>query len=96
MPDDTFFLVVMSRWAIARAFLAALASSGSDKLVTFLQAAAVRIFRSTARIGPIDPEQRFISRLDLSLGFSGAETNSLSFQPSGREARTSLAFAADR
>jgi hypothetical protein len=79
MPDDTFFLVVMSRWAIARAVLAASAASARDKLGTFLQAAAVKIFRSTARFGPIDPEaeQRFIARLDLSLGFSGAETNSL-------------------
>ena len=50
-----------------------------DRLNRLGVSAAVKIFRSTARFGPIDAEaeRRFIARLDLSLGFSGAETNSL-------------------
>ena len=79
MPDDVFFLIVMSRWAIARAFIAASATAGPDKLATFLQASAVKIYRSTLRYGPLDSdaERRFIERLDASLGFPVAETASL-------------------
>jgi hypothetical protein len=76
MPDDVFFLIVMSRWAIARAFLAASATSAGEKLAAFLQAAAVKIYRSTLRYGPLDPdaEQGLIERLDASLGFPSADT----------------------
>jgi urease accessory protein UreF len=79
MPDDLFFLIVMSRWAIARAFFAASAMSARDKLATFLQASAVKIYRSTLRYGPLDStaEQRFMERLDASLGFPIADTASL-------------------
>ena len=79
MPDDVFFLIVMSRWAIARAFLAASATSAGDKLSTILQASAVNIYRSTLRYGPVDAdaEQRFIERLDASLGFHQSDTNKL-------------------
>ena len=79
MPDDMFFLIVMSRWAIVRAFLAVSAASTRDKLVPFLHAAAVKIYRSTLRFGPLDSEaeQRSIAGLDARLGYSSAETTKL-------------------
>ncbi len=79
MPDDVFFLIVMSRWAIARAFLSASATSARDKLSTILQESAVKIYRSTLRFGPLDAdaEQRFVERLDASLGFPKSDTSKL-------------------
>ena len=79
MPDDMFFLIVISRWAIARAFLAASGTVAGGNLATLLQASAVKIFRSTLRFGPVDAdaEQRFIERLDKSLNFPDADTTRL-------------------
>ena len=79
MPDDVFFLIVMSRWAIARAFLAVSETSTGKQLSAILQASAVNIYRSTLRYGPLDEvaEQGFIERLDSSLGFQKPETENL-------------------
>lgn len=79
MPDDVFFLIVMSRWAIARAFLAVSATSTGKQLSAILQASAINIYRSTLRYGPVDTEaeQKFIERLDASLGFLNSETKDL-------------------
>jgi hypothetical protein len=76
MPDDVFYLIVMSRWAITRAFAATSATPSGDTLAPFLHAAALKIYRSTLRYGPVDPaaEQRFIEKLDASLGFSSGDT----------------------
>jgi hypothetical protein len=60
----------------AACFLAASATSVRDKLSTFLQASAVKIYRSTLRYGPLDAdaEMRFIERLDYSLDFPQSDT----------------------
>jgi hypothetical protein len=74
-----FFLIVISRWAIVRAFLAVSATSTGDRLKPILHAAAVKIYRSTLRFGPLDPEaeQRSIAGLDARLGYSTTETTKL-------------------
>lgn len=79
MPDDVFYLIVMSRWAIAKAFIATSGSSAGKTLAPLLHAAALKIYRSTLRYGPLDfvAEQRFIEKLDGSLGFSKADTEKL-------------------
>lgn len=79
MPDDVFYLIAMSRWAITRAFAATSATPAGDKLAPFLHAAALKIYRSTLRYGPVEPaaEQRFIEKLDASLGFSSRDTAKL-------------------
>ena len=79
MPDDVFFLVVMSRWAVARAWLATMESASKGGLGKILQALAVKLYQSSARFGPLDAEAEhtFIGRLDAALGFSAAETERL-------------------
>lgn len=77
LPDDLFGLVVMSRWGIARAFIAATASD--ERLKSRIGSTAAQIYLATARLGPIDPEaeKRIIAQLDSSLGFSEADTETL-------------------
>jgi hypothetical protein len=79
MPDDVFYLIVMSHWAIARAVAAASATPMGQRLTPFLQAAAVKIYRSTGRYGPLDSdaETRTVEKLDSSIGFSSADTAKL-------------------
>lgn len=79
MPDDVFCLIAMSRWAIARALVATSATNEGKSLAPFLNGAAVKIYRSTLRFGPLDPnaEQDLIEKLDASLGFSSADTAKL-------------------
>lgn len=79
MPDDIFLLIVMSRWAIARAWLATVDNSGQAGLAKILQALAVKIYQSSARFGPLDAdaEHGLIARLEAALGFSPAETERL-------------------
>jgi hypothetical protein len=76
MTDDLFFLIVMSRWAIARACLSII---DNDRLGKILQTAAIEIYRSSARFGPLDPDEEYgvISKLDQGLGFSDKQTNEL-------------------
>jgi hypothetical protein len=78
MSDDMFFLIVMSRWAIVRAYLATTAPT-PERIAPFLHEAAIKIYRSTLRFGPLDPEaeQRAVVGLDARLGYSIAETNKL-------------------
>jgi len=79
MPDDVFYLIAMSRWAIARAVAATGATSMGKKLTPFLQAAAIKIYRSALRYGPLNPEAErlTIEKLDSSVGFSSADTAKL-------------------
>lgn len=79
LTDDFFFLIVMSRWAIARACLATMDGQGKDGLGKILQSLAVKIYQVSSRFGPIDveAEYRFIAKLDESLGFNEAETTKL-------------------
>jgi hypothetical protein len=79
MPDDVFFLIVMSRWAVARAWLATMESASKDGLGKILQALAVKLYQSSARFGPLDAdaEHAFIAKLDAALGFGASETERL-------------------
>jgi hypothetical protein len=79
MPDDVFFFVVMSRWAIARACIATVDVPGQAGIGRILQATAVKIYLASLRFGLLDgeDEHRFIGKLDEALGFSQAETASL-------------------
>lgn len=66
----------MSRWAIVQAFLSVSVTSTSENLAPYLHTAAVKIYRSTLRFGPLDleAEQRSIAGLDSRLGYSATET----------------------
>jgi hypothetical protein len=79
MPDDVFYLIAISRWAITRAFAATSATPVGTTLSPYLHAAALKIYRSTLRYGPLDPtaERRSIEKLDASLGFSSGDTAKL-------------------
>jgi hypothetical protein len=79
VTDDVFYLIVMSRWAIARACLAVMDEAKRDRLGKILQNMAVKVYQSSARFGPLDAESehRFISKLDESVGFTERETRDL-------------------
>lgn len=79
IPDDLFFLIVMSRWAIARACLSTMDGAGNNHLRKILQTMAVKIYQASSRYGPLEGESEygFIAKLDESLGFSEAETRKL-------------------
>lgn len=79
IPDDLFFLIVMSRWTIARACLSTMDGVGNEHLGKILQTMAVKIYQASSRYGPLDGESEygFIAKLDESLGFSEAETRKL-------------------
>jgi hypothetical protein len=79
MSDDYFILIVMSRWAIARAYLAVAAVPALGKLSQILLIAAATIYRSTQRFGSIDgeAERRLIEGLESTLGFSPSDTSVL-------------------
>lgn len=79
VTDDIFFLIVMSRWAIARACLATADRAGKDGLTRILQSMAIKIYQASTRCGPVDAEAeyRFMIKLDEVLGFTEADTAKL-------------------
>lgn len=79
IPDDLFFFIIISRWAITRACLSAMDGAGNDHLGKILQAMAVKIYQASSMYGPLNEEAEygFIAKLDGSLGFSESETKKL-------------------
>ena len=79
IPDDIVYLVIMTRWAITRAYLAVADLKAKQSLSDILQTAAVQIFRATTLFGPIntEAEQDVLTKLDGSLGFPEADTAKL-------------------
>ena len=79
LPDDVFFLIAMTRWAIARAYRAVTDANRNDPLGKILEDMAVRIFEATSKLGPLDTEaeEKFILQLDRALGFSDVEAKTL-------------------
>ena len=79
VTDDVFFLIVISRWAIARACLATMDGPRKDGLGKILQATAAKIYWASSQYGPFDAEAeyRFITKLDKAHGFSETETGQL-------------------
>lgn len=77
LPDDMVAWVVLSRWAIARAYLAGKRNGGS--LATKIGDIARKIFLATASLGPIDPqaEEKMLRELDTRVGASPTETDDL-------------------
>ncbi len=79
MPDDVFALLIMSRWAIIRAFLAIPKAKNMAFLQNRLSDIAVKLYQATASLGPIDTirEEEIVRQLDKSIGFSVQESQAL-------------------
>ncbi len=79
LPDDFCFFVIVSRWGIARAFLASSAGPSRDSLQQKIGITAAQLYAATAKFGPVDAEaeQRIILQLDSTLGFAEAESHVL-------------------
>ena len=82
MLDDIFVLIVMSRWAIVRVFLAVSATRAGNRRSEFVGKLAEKIYRSSFRYGPVhtESEREIIGKLDASLGFEMNETTDLNEQ----------------
>jgi len=78
LQDDLFGLVVHSRWALARAYLAT-AQQGDMTLALRIKAAALDIYPATQRLGPVDAaaEERTMAQLDGDFGCSASQTEEL-------------------
>ena len=79
MPVDVFILIAMSRWAMARAFLAVSATRGGIQRAKPFENLAIKIYRSSLRYGSVktECERQFMENLDASLGFQTSETKDL-------------------
>lgn len=79
MPDDVFALIIMSRWAIIRAFLAVSETKNMALLQKTLSDTAIRLYQATASLGPINTirEEEIVRQLDKSIGFSEEESQTL-------------------
>ena len=82
ISDDFFSLIVISRWAIVRAFIAVANVKNSKLLQDNLANIAVKLYQNTNAQGPIDPakEEDIIFKLDQSIGFSKKEAEILLMQ----------------
>lgn len=79
MPDDVFALIIMSRWAISRAFMAVSETRHMGVLQKTLSDTVIKLYQATASFGAIDTfkEEDIIRQLDKSLGFSEQESQAL-------------------
>lgn len=79
MPDDVFALIIMSRWAIIRAFLAVSETKNMALLQKTLSDTAIRLYQATSSLGLIDRirEEEIIRQLDKSIGYSEEESYAL-------------------
>ncbi len=77
LPDDMVAWVVLSRWAVARAFIAGQHTPGL--LVQKLGELAKGIFAATATLGPVAPELEgvMMRELEASIGATPSETAQL-------------------
>jgi len=77
LPDDMVAWIVLSRWAVARAFLAGKRTGGF--LATKIGDVARKIFIATASLGPIDPqaEEKMLRELDARIGVPTKDADDL-------------------
>jgi hypothetical protein len=97
LPDDLVAWIVLSRWAIARAYLAGKDSGGI--LPGKIGDVAKAVFTSTAALGPIEPqaENIMMRELDGRIGANTSDTDALIRYVSdlrGSTRRTGLAMTA--
>jgi len=76
LPDDMVAWIVLSRWAIARAYLA---GKRTDNLASRIANIARKLFAATTSIGPIDAqaEARMLRELDGRMGVAPTDTDEL-------------------
>ena|ERR1700693_1808628 len=77
LPDDLVAWIVLSRWAIARAYLAGKDSGGI--LPRQIGDVAKAVFTSTAALGPVEPhaEDKMMRELDGRIGANPSDTDAL-------------------
>lgn len=79
IPDDVFFLIAITRWAMIRARLATADLTGLETLDRIIAQTAAMVFHATQRFSNLDEaaEEEFVRKLDEALGFGAEETNAL-------------------
>ena len=82
LPVELVAFVIMTRWTMARAYLAVIERPKRDSFEKPLASATAQIFKSTMRWGPIasDAEATIMRRLDARLGYTEEGTSRLTQQ----------------